>query len=182
MGFHFLLHGIFPTQGLNLHLLCLLHWQVDSLPLSPWEAKLGLPSVSQMAPQGFIICNTEVNANNRDWVFNKLFCGDLQRNVLFVVKSLLRIKVFIFQYNFLFTYKYVWVHSFCFPFVIIFKTEGKWLNLFCLTSSLQKRLNYFRNYMEENLHYNTRTIGNLRNGFVYPIKSGKNTNPQKPLT
>ena len=27
-----LLQGIFPTQGLNLHLLCLLHWQVGSLP------------------------------------------------------------------------------------------------------------------------------------------------------
>ena len=26
--------GIFPTQGSNLHLLRLLHWQVDSLPLS----------------------------------------------------------------------------------------------------------------------------------------------------
>ena len=26
--------GIFPTQGLNRHLLCLLHWQADSLPLS----------------------------------------------------------------------------------------------------------------------------------------------------
>ena len=31
MRCHFLLQGIFPTQGLNLHLL---HWQVDSLPLS----------------------------------------------------------------------------------------------------------------------------------------------------
>ena len=30
---HFLLQGIFPTQGLNPHLLCLLHWQVDSLPM-----------------------------------------------------------------------------------------------------------------------------------------------------
>ena len=28
-----LLQGIFPTQGLNPHLLHLLHWQVDSLPL-----------------------------------------------------------------------------------------------------------------------------------------------------
>ena len=28
------LQGIFPTQGLNPHLLCLLQWQVDSLPLS----------------------------------------------------------------------------------------------------------------------------------------------------
>ena len=29
---HFVLQGIFPTQGLNLCLLCLLHWQTDSLP------------------------------------------------------------------------------------------------------------------------------------------------------
>ena len=33
MGCHFLLQGIFPAQELNLHLLCLLHWQTDSLPL-----------------------------------------------------------------------------------------------------------------------------------------------------
>ena len=31
---HFQLQGIFPTQGPNSYLLCLLHWQVDSLPLS----------------------------------------------------------------------------------------------------------------------------------------------------
>ena len=31
VGCHFLLQGIFLTQGLNL---CLLHWQVDSSPLS----------------------------------------------------------------------------------------------------------------------------------------------------
>ena len=31
---HSLLQGIFPTQGLNLHLLCLLHWQANSFPLS----------------------------------------------------------------------------------------------------------------------------------------------------
>ena len=30
----FLFQGIFPTQELNLHFPCLLHWQVDSLPLS----------------------------------------------------------------------------------------------------------------------------------------------------
>ena len=30
---HFLLQGIFLTQGLKLHFLLLLHWQVDSLPL-----------------------------------------------------------------------------------------------------------------------------------------------------
>ena len=32
VGCHFLLQEIFPNQGLNLHLLCLLHWQMDSLP------------------------------------------------------------------------------------------------------------------------------------------------------
>ena len=33
MGCHFLLQGIFPTLGLNLHILHLLHWQADTLPL-----------------------------------------------------------------------------------------------------------------------------------------------------
>ena len=36
-GFHALLQGIFPTQGSNLHLLCLLHWQAYSL--ATWEAR-----------------------------------------------------------------------------------------------------------------------------------------------
>ena len=31
-GCHALLQGIFPTERLNLRLLCLLHWQVGSLP------------------------------------------------------------------------------------------------------------------------------------------------------
>ena len=34
VGCHALLQGIFLTQGLNLHLLCLLHWQVGSLQLA----------------------------------------------------------------------------------------------------------------------------------------------------
>ncbi|KAM7232407.1 hypothetical protein CapIbe_017168, partial [Capra ibex] len=33
VGCHFLLQGIFPKQGLNLHLFHLLHWQVGSFPL-----------------------------------------------------------------------------------------------------------------------------------------------------
>ena len=38
-GCHFLLQGIFPTQGSNQHLL---HWQADSLPLSyPGSDSLG---------------------------------------------------------------------------------------------------------------------------------------------
>ena len=34
VGCH-LLQGTFPTEGLNLHLSYLLHWQVDFLPLGP---------------------------------------------------------------------------------------------------------------------------------------------------
>ena len=34
-GCHFLFQGIFPTQGSNRCLLCLLHQQVGSLPLAP---------------------------------------------------------------------------------------------------------------------------------------------------
>ena len=41
-GCHALLQGIFPTQGLNLYLLCLLHWQVGSLPLAPLGKPLHL--------------------------------------------------------------------------------------------------------------------------------------------
>ena len=35
VGCHALLQGIFPNQGSNLHLLCLLHWQTSSLSLVP---------------------------------------------------------------------------------------------------------------------------------------------------
>ena len=35
VGCRVLLQGIFLTQGSNLHLLDLQHWQVDSLPLAP---------------------------------------------------------------------------------------------------------------------------------------------------
>ena len=35
LGCHALLQGIFPIQGSNLRLLCLLHWQAGSLPQAP---------------------------------------------------------------------------------------------------------------------------------------------------
>ena len=44
VGYHFFLQGIFATWGLNP---CLLHWQVDSLPLS----YLGSPVGWIMAPE-----------------------------------------------------------------------------------------------------------------------------------
>ena len=43
---HVLLQGIFQTQGLNLRLLCFLHWQADSLPLT----HLGSPIKSVLTP------------------------------------------------------------------------------------------------------------------------------------
>ena len=38
VGCHFLLQGIVPTQGSNPCLLCVLHWQMDSLPLHHLES------------------------------------------------------------------------------------------------------------------------------------------------
>ena len=41
VGSHFLLQGTFLPLGLKLHLLHLLHWQVDSLPLSHLRSLYG---------------------------------------------------------------------------------------------------------------------------------------------
>ena len=48
MGSHFLLQGIFPTQGSNSPLLSLLHWQASSLPLAPPRKIIGQHGSSQM--------------------------------------------------------------------------------------------------------------------------------------
>ena len=45
VGCHFLLQRIFPTQRSNPHLLCLLHWQEDSLPLSNLPGSVGIKMV-----------------------------------------------------------------------------------------------------------------------------------------
>ena len=45
MGCHALLQGIFPTQGSNLCLLCLLNWQAGSLPLAPPGTTREVPAV-----------------------------------------------------------------------------------------------------------------------------------------
>ena len=47
VGCHALLQGIFLTQRLNPHLLCLPHWQVGSLPLAPPGTPI---SVTQWCP------------------------------------------------------------------------------------------------------------------------------------
>ena len=54
MGCHFLLQGNCPTQGSNLCLLSLLHWQENSLPLVPYLffqfSSVQFSSVSQSCP------------------------------------------------------------------------------------------------------------------------------------
>ena len=58
VGCHFLLQGIFLTQGPNLHLLCLLHWQAGSLSLAPpgkhnnWNQKQSLHWPAQYQNRG----------------------------------------------------------------------------------------------------------------------------------
>ena len=65
VGCHFLLQGIFPSQGLKLHLLHLQHWQVDSLPL----CHLGNPNTAhQEQIQGVrgqlgLLCGGNINAS-----------------------------------------------------------------------------------------------------------------------
>ena len=67
VGCHAPLQGIFPIQGLNLHLLRLLHWQAGSLPLAPSGTrmvrikKLTTPCVSEDAEQVELSCSAHGN-------------------------------------------------------------------------------------------------------------------------
>ena len=54
-GCHFLLQGIFPTQGSNTALLYLLHWQADSLPLSRLGSLWYFDVAAQLAKTGSIM-------------------------------------------------------------------------------------------------------------------------------
>ena len=53
------LQGIFPTQGSNLHLLLLLHWQAESLTLMPTGKPLAYRSVqfSSVAQLCLTLCD-----------------------------------------------------------------------------------------------------------------------------
>jgi len=77
--------GDLPTQGRNLHLLCLLHWQVDSLLLAPPGKPFQITSISKslISPPGFshfwqVSCYTQSKVrpcgppDNSRW-FSRLF-------------------------------------------------------------------------------------------------------------
>ena len=53
VGCHALLQGIFPTQGSNPHLLCLLHWQSGSLSSEPQRKPKNAGVCSLPLLQGF---------------------------------------------------------------------------------------------------------------------------------
>ena len=57
---HALLQGIFPTQGSNPSLLCLLLWQEDSLPLAPPGKTSLLTIVLNHTWMNQILCNGRV--------------------------------------------------------------------------------------------------------------------------
>ena len=54
MGYHFLLKGIVPMQRSNSNLLWLLHWQVDSIPLSHLGSLRKLDTHMQMNEVGYL--------------------------------------------------------------------------------------------------------------------------------
>ena len=75
MGCHFLFQGIFPTQGWNARLLCLLHWQVNSLPLHHLCcAALSHSAVSDSATPGAVATPTPPPVSS--------VCGVFQARIL----------------------------------------------------------------------------------------------------
>ena len=76
VGCHFLLRGIFPTEGLKAHLLHILHWQAYSLPLS----HLGNPNRWPSRPKGnikWIQC--WVNFKSCTWLQNIVRLDEKQK-------------------------------------------------------------------------------------------------------
>ena len=83
-GCHFFLQGIFPTQRLNPHLLCLLHCQAGSLPteqpsavykyiyIHGWPLNTGLNHQGTLIHGFFPIINTTVPYSPRvySWMWN----------------------------------------------------------------------------------------------------------------
>ena len=58
VGCHALLQDIFPRQGLNLCLLCLLHWQTGFLPLAlpVNDCNFGVPGIGEEL-KVFVLCH-----------------------------------------------------------------------------------------------------------------------------
>ena len=64
VGCHFLLQRIFPIKGWNRSLLCLLHWQADSLPLYHLGSPHYVPG-TMLNIRGDILIADTIVFNNR---------------------------------------------------------------------------------------------------------------------
>ena len=64
MGCHALFQEIFPTQGSKPYLLCLMHWEADSLPLVP-----------PRKPSWSLWWRHEVKLLSRIWLWNRMDCS-----------------------------------------------------------------------------------------------------------
>ena len=81
VGCHFLLWGIFLTQGLNLYLLSLLRWQADSLPLVPETPKRYLLLWSNLLMFNYIFVFIPADNLHISWLLPYLF-GAVSQNSL----------------------------------------------------------------------------------------------------
>ena len=65
VGSHALLQGIFLTQGLNLHFLCLMLWQAGSLPActsTTWDANVNINKCLQLGLKASVFCRIYLTA------------------------------------------------------------------------------------------------------------------------
>ena len=66
VGCHFLLQGIFLTQGLNPHVLYLMHWQTDSLLLEQFGKPYRLINIQFFLKRSFCSSNNKESACNAE--------------------------------------------------------------------------------------------------------------------
>ena len=89
---HLLLQGIFPTEGSNLCLLCLLHWQVDYLPLSLLGSQ-----IYSSSPIKLYVLKAEVSMlfimNLSTWYIKLQYLGHLMQRTDSLEKTLMLEKI-----------------------------------------------------------------------------------------
>ena len=84
MGFHALLQGIFPTQGSNPHLLCLLHLQAGfSLP--PGTTGEASVQANGMSLSKYWLDDCVVKINQKDHLFGNIIQCSVIANTFLII-------------------------------------------------------------------------------------------------
>ena len=114
VGCHFLLQGVFPTRGLNLCLLSLLHWQASSLRLSQLESRKvhdrgWLHQSPYFSAVNGILCSYQ-NVWDRFVCLTKSSASD--STVLFLKGKQSMEHIMHKMGNYGYTHLYAWVHFF----------------------------------------------------------------------